>query len=78
MSLRSLYALFDRQLGITPKQYVRQRKLERVRAILTDASCTVRSVTEIAMDYGFLHLGRFAESYRMCYGELPSETLKRR
>ncbi|NIE78471.1 AraC family transcriptional regulator [Pantoea sp. Ap-967] len=76
MSVRSLYALFDRTLGTTPGQYVRQRKLERVHACLSDASCPVRSVTELAMDYGFLHLGRFAERYRQHFGELPSETLR--
>ncbi|MDF0732862.1 AraC family transcriptional regulator [Pseudomonas entomophila] len=78
MSVRSLYALFDRQLGTTPRQYIRQKKLERVQACLADASCPVRSVTELALDYGFLHLGRFAESYRQQFGELPSETFKRR
>jgi AraC-like DNA-binding protein len=30
------------------------------------------------MDYGFLHLGRFSDSYRKQFGELPSDTLKRR
>ena len=78
MSVRSLYALFDRHLGTTPKQYIRQRKLEQVHACLRDASCSVRNVTELAMDYGFLHLGRFSEHYRQRFGELPSETLKRR
>ncbi|MNP21003.1 Transcriptional activator FeaR [compost metagenome] len=78
MSLRSLYALFDRQLGVTPKQYVRQRKLEQVHACLNDASCSVRSVTELAMDYGFLHLGRFSEIYRQQFGQLPSQTLRNR
>ena len=78
LSVRSLYGLFDRHLGTTPKQYVRQRKLERVRACLGDASCGVRSVTELALDYGFLHLGRFSESYRQQFGELPSETFRRR
>ena len=78
MSLRSLYALFDRHLGTTPKHYVRLRKLERVHACLSDASCSVRSVTELAMDYGFLHLGRFSETYRQRYGVLPSVTLRNR
>lgn len=78
MSLRSLYALFDRHLGTTPKQYVRQRKLQRLHECLADPSCSVRSVTELAMDYGFMHLGRFAESYRQQFAELPSETFKRR
>lgn len=78
VSLRSLYGLFERHLGVTPKLYVRQRRLERIHACLKDPNCTVRSLTEIAMDHGFLHLGRFSESYRQRFGELPSDTLKRR
>ncbi|CAD5109825.1 AraC family transcriptional regulator [Zestomonas carbonaria] len=78
MSLRSFYALFERHVGTTPKNYIRQKKLERIRACLSDPSCNVRSVTELALDYGFLHLGRFSESYRLQFGELPSDTLKRR
>ena len=78
MSQRSLYTLFERQLGVTPLQYIRQRKLARVHACLSDPSCPVRSLTELALDYGFLHLGRFSESYRLQFGELPSSTLKRR
>lgn len=76
MSVRSLYVLFERHLGVTPKRYVRQRKLERVHACLSDRSCAVRSVTEIAVEYGFTHLGRFAETYRQQFGELPSETVR--
>ncbi|SDU90477.1 AraC family transcriptional regulator [Pseudomonas sp. ALS1279] len=78
MSPRSLYALFDKHLGTTPKHYIRQRKLERVRACLSDPVARVRNVTEVALDYGFLHLGRFSESYRSAFGELPSDTLRRR
>lgn len=78
MSLRSLYGLFERNAQTTPKHYIRQKKLEQVRACLGDSSCNVRNVTELAMDFGFLHLGRFSESYRKAFGELPSDTLKRR
>ncbi|MGQ7819177.1 AraC family transcriptional regulator [Metapseudomonas furukawaii] len=78
MSQRSLYGLFERHLGMTPKHYIRQKKLERIRACLADPSCNVRSVTELALDYGFLHLGRFSETYKALFGELPSDTLKRR
>ncbi|MCY1418414.1 HTH-type transcriptional activator RhaS [compost metagenome] len=78
ISLRSLYGVFERNAQTTPKHYIRQKKLERVNACLSDPSCNVRNVTELAMDYGFLHLGRFSESYRNQFGELPSDTLKRR
>ncbi|MBZ9783028.1 AraC family transcriptional regulator [Pseudomonas sp. REP124] len=78
MSPRSLYGLFERTVGLTPNRYIRQKKLERVHACLGDPTCGYRNVTELAMDYGFLHLGRFSEIYRRQFGELPTETLKRR
>lgn len=78
MSPRSLYALFEKHAGNTPKHYIRQRKLEQIRARLSDPQAPVRSVTEIALDYGFLHLGRFSECYKSAFGELPSDTLRRR
>ncbi|MCQ4327318.1 AraC family transcriptional regulator [Stutzerimonas stutzeri] len=77
MSLRSLYMLFERKVGTTPKSYIRQRKLEQIHGRLSDPSAKVRNITEIAMDYGFLHLGRFSESYKSTFGELPSDTLRR-
>ena len=78
MSERSLYVLFERGLGVTPLHYIRQRKLARIHTCLSDPHCTVRSLTELALDYRFVHLGRFSASYRQQYGELPSSTLKRR
>ena len=78
MSLRSLYVLFERHAGASPQHYIRRKRLERVNACLSDPTCNVRNVTEVAMDYGFLHLGRFSDSYRKQFGELPSDTLKRR
>ncbi len=78
LSQRSLYGLFERKLGVTPGQFIRQRKLACIHQCLSDPTCSVRSLTELAMDYGFLHLGRFSESYRLQFGELPSDTLKRR
>ncbi|PCD01115.1 XylDLEGF operon transcriptional activator XylS [Halopseudomonas pelagia] len=77
MSPRSLYTLFEKHAGTTPKNYIRNRKLECVRARLSDPSANVRSVTEVALDYGFFHLGRFAENYRSTYLEHPSDTLRR-
>ncbi|NVZ30595.1 AraC family transcriptional regulator [Pseudomonas sp. A4002] len=76
VSERSLYTLFERQVGLSPRDYMRQRKLERVHAMLQLA--TARSVTEVALDHGFVHLGRFSEAYRKRFGELPSQTWKRR
>lgn len=78
MSPRSLYNLFERHACGTPKNYVRQRKLEHIHGFLSDPERKVRSITEVALDYGFLHLGRFADNYRNTFGELPSDTLRKR
>jgi methylphosphotriester-DNA--protein-cysteine methyltransferase len=36
------------------------------------------SVTSIALSPGFAHMGRFAAEYRKTYGEMPSQTLRKR
>lgn len=69
VSERSLYSLFERNVGLSPRDYVRQRKLERVHAHLQRGNA--RNVTEVALDHGFVHLGRFSEAYRKRFGELP-------
>lgn len=77
MSVRSLYGLFDRHLGTSPKCYIKERKLARVRAALTDEQHPAPSVTAVALSFGFSHLGRFAKLYKQRFGERPSETLQR-
>lgn len=73
---RTLLEHFKLHCGVSPMRYVRNARLARVREALirTDGS---RSVTEIAMEWGFTHLGRFALEYREQFGESPSETLWR-
>jgi AraC-like DNA-binding protein len=52
--------------------------LIHVRKTLRDSSGIARNVTEVALDYGFMHLGRFSSEYKKMFGELPSATLKNR
>jgi AraC-like DNA-binding protein len=33
-------------------------------------------VSEVAIDWGFNHLGRFAKQYKRMFGKLPSETFR--
>lgn len=77
VSVRTVYNLFAKQLSTTPRLYIKQMKFKALHQdLLTLAS--VRNVTEVALDYGFTHLGRFSSDYKRIFGELPSETLKRR
>lgn len=62
---------------MTPKLFIKQSKLKSLREELVSGKA-VRNVTEVALDYGFTHLGRFSSDYRKMFGELPSETLRRK
>jgi AraC-like DNA-binding protein len=78
VSVRSLQQGFKEELGTTPMNYLRDRRLDEVRAELLDAMpIDARSVSEVAMKWGFNHLGNFAAAYRKRFGESPSDTLRR-
>ena len=64
-------------LGVSPTRYLLLRRLNRVRWALRRADPATTSVTEIARNYQFQELGRFAGTYRTTFGELPSATLRR-
>jgi hypothetical protein len=32
----------------------------------------------VALDWGFWHFGDFSRAYKDCFGELPSDTLRRK
>jgi AraC-like DNA-binding protein len=75
ISTSTLCKHFKRYYGQSPMQYIRARKLEAVHQILKRSYAEV-SVTEIALKFGFNHLGRFSQYYREKFGESPSMTLK--
>lgn len=78
MSVRSLYLLFEKHAKTTPKNFIRQKKLEGVHETLLDPACRVANITAVALDYGFTHLGRFSEFYKSTFGVLPSDSLRER
>lgn len=75
MSIRSLHAGFQEHCGVSPMQYLKQIRLERVRIDLSQPE--TRSITDVALRWGFMHLGRFSMDYKRRFGESPSQTLKR-
>jgi len=72
ISPRLLNLLCQRHFGLAPMAWLRQRRLEAARELLQRQPG--RSVTEVALEFGFGHLGRFSAYYRQRYGELPSNT----
>ncbi|WP_312408382.1 AraC family transcriptional regulator, partial [Pseudomonas rhodesiae] len=73
MSVRSLNTLCQRCYGQTPMERLRNLRLEAVRERLRDGR--ELSITEVALEHGFAHLGRFARYYRERFGELPHQTI---
>jgi len=74
VSRRTLQYSFTTILGISPLQFLRLTRLNRVRRALRAAS-PEQSVTGIATYWGFWHLGQFAHDYKQQFGESPSQTL---
>jgi AraC-like DNA-binding protein len=77
VGVRSLQRTFKRVRNCSPMEAVLQRRLERARQALL-AATPEETVTNIATEFAFIELGRFARQYKAHFGENPSETLKRR
>jgi transcriptional regulator GlxA family with amidase domain len=75
VSERTLRAAFRDVLGLSPKQYAIGQRLHAAHEALCAADPATTTVTDIATEYGFFELGRFAGRYRHTFGEAPSQTL---
>lgn len=73
---RTLEYAFRDVLGTSPRAYFIQRALETAHRVLRVSSPSDRTVTQVAIECGFAHLGRFSVSYRAAFGETPSQTLR--
>jgi AraC-like DNA-binding protein len=73
---RTLRMVCQEQFGVSPAQYLLLRRMRLARRALRQADPAVTSVTNIATEFGFWELGRFAVRYRQIFGETPSATLR--
>ncbi len=74
---RTLNLACEEFLGQSAMRYSRGRRLDHVRQCLLTSDPVATSVTDVAMRFGFWELGRFAQAYRLRFGEHPSTTLRR-
>ncbi|MCE7001574.1 AraC family transcriptional regulator [Kibdelosporangium philippinense] len=72
--VRSLQRLFKTRLEMSPLEYLQRVRLDRAHQDLVALRGTV---AEVAMRWGFTHLGRFSALYRKSYGHTPSESVRR-
>ncbi len=76
VGIRSLQAGFQNHRHMTPTAFLRTVRLRHVRHELVHATAAT-SVTDVALRWGFLHLGRFSQIYKAAYNENPALTLRR-
>jgi AraC-like DNA-binding protein len=76
VSAPTLRRCCEEHLGMSPMQYLWLRRMNLARQELQQRHSQT-SVTATAMNFGFWHLGRFADQYRSLFGESPSVTLAR-
>ena len=74
VSVRTMHDAVLRYRGMSLHRYLRLWRLWRVRQALLAGT---NSVKACALAFGFWHMGDFSRSYRLQFGESPSETLAR-
>jgi AraC family ethanolamine operon transcriptional activator len=75
VSRRTLHRAFFDFLGVGPVTFLRHKRLCAIHSILRDSNPETVTVAEVAMQQGFVELGRFSHYYRSLFGEYPSQTL---
>lgn len=70
-SCRALQYAFRRRLGCTPRQWIREQRLEQamVRMEQGGRRCSIRA---IALACGYTHMGHFSNDFKKRYGITPS------
>lgn len=75
-SRRQLEYAFRTTFDCSPHDFVQSARLNEIRRQLQLGDG--RTITEIALDNGIQHLGRFSAAYRRLFGESPKDTALRR
>ncbi|MBJ9986009.1 AraC family transcriptional regulator [Acinetobacter sp. S40] len=79
ISKSKLHDEFQQFYGMSPMSYLRKYRLQQVYKVLNRAVEDQKiSISKLAYDWGFTHLGRFSSAYREEFGESPSDTKRRK
>lgn len=76
VSERTLRYGFQECFGMGPIAYLKVHRLNGVRRQLKASIAHQTTVTDVAIQWGFWHMGQFAKDYKKMFGESPSETLR--
>lgn len=72
LSTRSLHSLFESE-PVTLGRYIRGQRVRACREALASGAALGRSLTDLALDFGFYDLSHMTRSFRAEFGLTPSE-----
>jgi AraC-like DNA-binding protein len=70
LSARNFTRLFSQEVGLSPKDYVILRRVEKAKQLLKETRMTV---TDISMEVGYNSLSKFIAMFKKIEGLLPSD-----
>lgn len=76
-SERTLIYSFQDVFDMSPMAYFKAQRLNGVHRQLKVADPSKTKVKEIALQWGFSHMGHFSQDYKAMFNESPSQTLRR-
>lgn len=76
-SERTLIYSFQDVFDMSPMAYFKAQRLNGVHRQLKAADPEVARVKDIALQWGFRHMGHFSQDYKAMFNESPSQTLRR-
>lgn len=74
VSASKLNQLFKDAHAMSPMQYVKQCRLKQVHEMILQKPHV--NISDIAMSYGFNHMGHFTQDYKLLFNQTPKQTAK--
>lgn len=70
LSLRNFNRLFLKETGMSPKDYIILRRVEKAKQLMRDTQMTI---TDISLEVGYNSLSKFISTFKRIAGVLPSD-----
>lgn len=70
MSQRNFNRLFLNETGLTPKEYLQAKRMDKAKKLLTT---TDHTITDISLEVGYNSVSKFIEAFKKMVGILPSD-----
>ena len=78
ISERQLHDAFKSNYGLTPKQYLKNLRLNAIKKELLAADPNSVNISNIVYKYGFTHMSHFSQHYKMMFKETATETFQKK